>query len=204
MPNYEKKKNLLSCCPLVWSANLPVYFCNFSPRALIFMVLFGCLLTLFMWTCLVWNSFPGNYCSIFLFLQEDYDSSLGQEYESICWGCGLRLILPSNAPIFKCGWCGAITKQNACKREVKNLLWKRIRDRCFLGLLFIFMVFLICMYMFLIFYYHTLLAMRSPLGLELYVISSLAIYDGWSCYQELKEQYTYIETPLPGAWMPNA
>lgn len=77
-------------------------------------------------------------------MPEDYDSSLGHEYESICWGCGLRLILPSNAPIFKCGWCGAITKQNACKREVKNLLWKRIRDRCFLGLLLAFMVFLIC------------------------------------------------------------
>ncbi|KAJ8447416.1 hypothetical protein Cgig2_019410 [Carnegiea gigantea] len=73
-------------------------------------------------------------------MPEDYDSSLGHEYESICWGCGLRLILPSNAPIFKCGWCGAITKQNACKREVKNLLWKRIRDRCFLGLLLVFMV----------------------------------------------------------------
>ncbi|KAJ8447420.1 hypothetical protein Cgig2_019414 [Carnegiea gigantea] len=32
-------------------------------------------------------------------MPEDYDSSFGHEYESICWGCGLRLILPSNAPI---------------------------------------------------------------------------------------------------------
>ncbi|KNA16385.1 hypothetical protein SOVF_089410 isoform B [Spinacia oleracea] len=41
-----------------------------------------------------------------------YPSSMEQDYESICWGCGLRLILPSKAPVFKCGWCGAVTKQN--------------------------------------------------------------------------------------------
>ncbi|KAL2938935.1 Protein S-acyltransferase 11 [Bienertia sinuspersici] len=55
----------------------------------------------------------------------EHHPSVEQDYEAICWGCGLRLILPSSAPIFKCGWCGAITKQNQCKREGKNLQWRR-------------------------------------------------------------------------------
>ncbi|XP_057840896.1 protein S-acyltransferase 11 isoform X2 [Cryptomeria japonica] len=34
---------------------------------------------------------------------------LEENYETICWGCGLRLLLPSYSPVYKCGWCGAIT-----------------------------------------------------------------------------------------------
>lgn len=75
---------------------------------------------------------------------EQYPSSVEQDYEAICWGCGLRLILPSNAPVYKCGWCGAITKQNECRSEGKNLRWRRLRDRCFVSVLLIFMLFVIC------------------------------------------------------------
>ncbi|XP_074307709.1 protein S-acyltransferase 11 [Silene latifolia] len=65
-------------------------------------------------------------------------------YESICWGCGLRLILPSNASVFKCGWCGAITNQHHRKHQHKLVRWRRLRDRSFVALLLIFMLFLIC------------------------------------------------------------
>lgn len=30
-------------------------------------------------------------------------------YETICWGCKLQLTLPCYSPIFKCGYCGAVT-----------------------------------------------------------------------------------------------
>ncbi|XP_021735386.1 protein S-acyltransferase 11-like isoform X1 [Chenopodium quinoa] len=75
---------------------------------------------------------------------EQYPSSMEHDYESICWGCGLRLILPSNAPVFKCGWCGAITKQNESRREGKKLRWRRLRDRCFVSILLVFVSFVIC------------------------------------------------------------
>lgn len=74
---------------------------------------------------------------------EHYPSSVQQDYESICWGCGLRLILPSNAPVFKCGWCGAVTKQDQCRTVRKNLRWRHLRDRCFVVVLLMFMVFII-------------------------------------------------------------
>ncbi|XP_021735388.1 protein S-acyltransferase 11-like isoform X2 [Chenopodium quinoa] len=74
---------------------------------------------------------------------EQYPSSMEHDYESICWGCGLRLILPSNAPVFKCGWCGAITKQNESRREGKKLRWRRLRDRCFVSILLVFVSFVI-------------------------------------------------------------
>ncbi|KAJ7535480.1 hypothetical protein O6H91_12G035600 [Diphasiastrum complanatum] len=39
---------------------------------------------------------------------EDQTCSI-ENYEARCWGCGLQLVLPYFAPVFKCGWCGAIT-----------------------------------------------------------------------------------------------
>ncbi|KAD2804525.1 hypothetical protein E3N88_37902 [Mikania micrantha] len=49
-------------------------------------------------------------------LQEDhYIASITEEHEVTCWGCGLILILSPYTPIFKCGWCGAITNHNAVK-----------------------------------------------------------------------------------------
>lgn len=69
---------------------------------------------------------------------------VGDDHEATCWGCGLRLLLPSNSLIFKCGWCGAITNQNLRKYGSKSSWWRRLRDRCFLCVLLVFMIFLIC------------------------------------------------------------
>ncbi|KAF5475700.1 hypothetical protein F2P56_007476 [Juglans regia] len=71
-------------------------------------------------------------------------TTISEDHEETCWGCGLRLLLSSNAPIFKCGWCGAITKQNPRKRESKCSWWRRLRDRCFVCILLVFMLFVIC------------------------------------------------------------
>lgn len=49
-------------------------------------------------------------------------------WETICWGCGLRVILPKYAPMFRCGWCGAITIDNADIKPVSP--WSR---RCSKG-----------------------------------------------------------------------
>ncbi|KAK8522745.1 hypothetical protein V6N13_115704 [Hibiscus sabdariffa] len=39
-------------------------------------------------------------------------TTVDEDHDITCWGCGLRLLLPSYAPVFKCGWCRAITNQN--------------------------------------------------------------------------------------------
>ncbi|XAR49522.1 Protein S-acyltransferase [Bertholletia excelsa] len=70
--------------------------------------------------------------------------SVAEEYETSCWGCGSHLLLSSYSPVFKCGWCGARTNQNASKCEKQGLWWRRLRDRCFVCVLIIFMLFLIC------------------------------------------------------------
>ncbi|GAB4850654.1 hypothetical protein Ancab_029965 [Ancistrocladus abbreviatus] len=77
-------------------------------------------------------------------VQEDYVTSITEDYETVCWGCGLRLILPSQAPIFKCGWCGAITNQNTHRHENKSFFWRHLRDQFFVCVLLIFMLFVIC------------------------------------------------------------
>lgn len=74
-------------------------------------------------------------------------TSIPEDQEATCWGCGLRLLLPYSAPVFKCGWCGAITNQNPLKRESRHAWWwwwwRRLRDWCFLSVLLTFMLFLI-------------------------------------------------------------
>ena len=35
----------------------------------------------------------------------------------ICWGCGQYLVLPHLAPVFKCGYCGAVTSEAVPKRR---------------------------------------------------------------------------------------
>ncbi|KAI3778613.1 hypothetical protein L2E82_07994 [Cichorium intybus] len=76
--------------------------------------------------------------------QEDqYVASITEEHEVTCWGCGLCLILSPYTPIFKCGWCGAITNHNAVKIDNKYIWLKRLRDRFFLCILVLFMLFII-------------------------------------------------------------
>lgn len=76
--------------------------------------------------------------------EEIFIRTVSEDHEATCWGCGLRLLCPSNAPIFKCGWCGAITNQNPRKCGSMCPWWRRFRDRCFLGVLLVFMLFVIC------------------------------------------------------------
>ncbi|KHG16506.1 hypothetical protein F383_22200 [Gossypium arboreum] len=55
-------------------------------------------------------------------------TTVNEDHATICWGCGLRLLLPTHAPVFKCGWCGAITSQNVNKTETKCLWGRRLQD----------------------------------------------------------------------------
>lgn len=75
---------------------------------------------------------------------EHYLLSVEEEHETICWGCGIRLLVSPYAPVFKCGWCGAITNKNSVKCENKYYKWRRLRDRFFVGVLSLFMLFIIC------------------------------------------------------------
>ncbi|KAL0743501.1 hypothetical protein Bca4012_085014 [Brassica carinata] len=76
--------------------------------------------------------------------QGSFVTTINEDYESVCWGCGLNLVLPSYAPVFKCGWCGAITNQNPVRPETRSFGLRRIRDRCFVAILAVFMLFVIC------------------------------------------------------------
>lgn len=76
--------------------------------------------------------------------EEQVVSTISEDHQPTCWGCGLRLILQSCATVFKCGWCGAITNQNLTKRKDKFYSYRRFRDRCFVSVLLLFMFFFIC------------------------------------------------------------
>ncbi|CAH2053372.1 unnamed protein product [Thlaspi arvense] len=76
--------------------------------------------------------------------QGSFITTINEDYEAVCWGCGLNLVLPSYAPVFKCGWCGAITNQNPVMLETKSFGLRRFRDRCFVVILAVFMLFVIC------------------------------------------------------------
>ncbi|XP_061950445.1 protein S-acyltransferase 11 isoform X2 [Populus nigra] len=69
---------------------------------------------------------------------------VSEDHETPCWGCGLRLLHPPNAPVFKCGWCGAITDKYESKCDHKNYWWRHMRDRCFVCVLIGFILFVIC------------------------------------------------------------
>ncbi|KAE9595365.1 hypothetical protein Lal_00031381 [Lupinus albus] len=75
--------------------------------------------------------------------EEQYVTEVTDNYETTCWGCGLHILLPSCASVFKCGWCGAITNEKKPKREDKCVRWRLLRDRCFLSIVVTFMLFVI-------------------------------------------------------------
>lgn len=52
-------------------------------------------------------------------------------------------MLPSRAPVFKCGWCGAITDQSKQKCDKNGLRWRLLRDRCIVTIVIMFMLFII-------------------------------------------------------------
>ncbi|KAG6529257.1 hypothetical protein ZIOFF_011453 [Zingiber officinale] len=79
--------------------------------------------------------------------EEHYASSSLDSHKVKCWGCGLNLLLESFSPIFKCGWCGAITDQSRALRKPDSACfsrWRCLRDRLFVTLLLCFMLFVIC------------------------------------------------------------
>ncbi|KAL6501745.1 hypothetical protein OROGR_026878 [Orobanche gracilis] len=69
-------------------------------------------------------------------------TSVNEDIETNCWGCGLRVLVSPYASVFKCGWCGAITKQNVVK--IDNIRFRRLRDRCFVCIVLSFMLIIIC------------------------------------------------------------
>lgn len=79
-------------------------------------------------------------------LQEENCSLKPQEsYETVCWGCGLRLLLPSYAPVFKCGWCGAITN-NMYKKHRQHWVdaCTAFQDRLFVPVVLCIILSIIC------------------------------------------------------------
>ncbi|XP_072974853.1 protein S-acyltransferase 11 isoform X1 [Typha angustifolia] len=73
-------------------------------------------------------------------------TSISEDHEAMCWGCGLRLLLAGYSPIFKCGWCGAITQQNESSRKPDSVCfshWRNVRDRFFVTIVLLFMLFVI-------------------------------------------------------------
>nr|CAD1821126.1 unnamed protein product [Ananas comosus var. bracteatus] len=73
-------------------------------------------------------------------------TSMQEGHEATCWGCGLRLLLTAYAPVFKCGWCGAITQQNQTSRKPDSVCfshWRCVRDRSLVAILLFFMFFVI-------------------------------------------------------------
>lgn len=82
-------------------------------------------------------------CVFYVEMQEgDHMASASEDRETNCWGCGLRVCVSAYASVFKCGWCGAITKENVVKND--NIRFRRWLDRCFVTIVILFMLFFIC------------------------------------------------------------
>ncbi|XP_048559846.1 protein S-acyltransferase 11 [Triticum urartu] len=74
-------------------------------------------------------------------------TSIPEDHEATCWGCGLRLVFSSYSPVYKCGWCGAVTQGNQTSRKPDSVCfshWRRFRDGFFVIVLVLFMLFVIC------------------------------------------------------------
>lgn len=82
-----------------------------------------------------------------MILQESCSLKTQENYETECWGCGLRLLLPSYAPVFKCGWCGAITN-NMSKQHRQHWFDACIafQDRLFVPTVLCIILSIICMF----------------------------------------------------------
>lgn len=115
-------------------------------------------------------------------IQEQYGIEVTDNYETTCWGCGLRVMLPSCASIFKCGWCGAITDQNKKKRDEKCFWWRILRDRCFVSVVIVFTFFVICKS--LLFLRFLLLFVNILFLLDLLLLSSGSRYH-FQCFPPL-------------------
>eukprot|EP00250_Pteridium_aquilinum_P011841 c20343_g1_i1 orf=573-1658(+) len=64
------------------------------------------------------------------FAEDSHREIPSECYETVCWGCGLRLVLPSAVPVFKCGWCGAISSCDMqAKKQGRCLNCSHVLDR---------------------------------------------------------------------------
>ena len=68
-----------------------------------------------------------------------------EAYETECWGCGLRLLLPSIVPAYKCGFCGAIsTSDNEKKKDGWYIKCTNALDHAVVTIIIILMLLVIC------------------------------------------------------------
>lgn len=58
----------------------------------------------------------------------ELESDHSNKWETICWGCNLQLTLARFEPIFKCGYCGAVTVHSSSVHPKHQRL--RWIDRC--------------------------------------------------------------------------
>lgn len=68
-------------------------------------------------------------------------------WETTCWGCKLQLTLPQFAPIFKCGYCGAVTVHKTGSNKSPSRWTRRcgsLLDYCLVTLAFLLVVFIVC------------------------------------------------------------
>lgn len=83
-------------------------------------------------------------CWCKFYLKESFQVLTNEDNEKKCWGCGLRILLPSNTSVFRCGWCGAITNLNSRgDHKDKSLQWRFVRDRFLVCIISLFILFII-------------------------------------------------------------
>ena len=135
----------------------------------------------FFYTVLQFENFVASLVAHASHIQEQFVTEVTENYETTCWGCGLRVLLPSCASAFKCGWCGAITDQNKMKRDQKCIRWRVVRDRCFVSVVLVFMFFVIC---------------KSLLFLLFLLLFIVIVYDQ-TCFYFPQESRCYFQISPP-------
>jgi len=67
-------------------------------------------------------------------------------WQTTCWGCGLGVVLPTFAPMFRCGWCGAITSDQSEMKPVSSWSTRcsKGRDRLFVCFVFLLIFSIVC------------------------------------------------------------
>ena len=71
----------------------------------------------------------------------------GGKWEATCWGCNLQLTLPCFAPIFKCGYCGAITSDKSSATKPRLRISPRcnsLLDHFMVAFVLLFVLFIVC------------------------------------------------------------
>ncbi|XP_022881076.1 protein S-acyltransferase 11-like [Olea europaea var. sylvestris] len=96
-----------------------------------------------LWYYFLWAFVDVNHVMLII-KPEDCSTSVDVDHEKTCWGCGLQVLVSPCTDVFKCGWCGAITKQYTLKCENQCFKWRRLRDRCIVSVVLLFKLFFIC------------------------------------------------------------